>query len=97
MGDSDSDTITIPKKVDFAHVFYLVPLNLFNTNTQNEQIMQNECRSTRFYLVWLIFAIVILIFYYTITPFTLTIISESPSSAKYSTLIIDFQSQKNRL
>ncbi len=63
----------------------------------NEQIIQNECRSTRFYLVWLIFAIVILIFYYTITPFTLTIISESPSSAKYSTLIIDFQSQKKSI
>jgi hypothetical protein len=38
MGDSDSDTITIPKKVDFAHVFYLVPLNLFNTDTQMSKL-----------------------------------------------------------
>jgi len=86
--------IPIPKKVDFAYVFYLVLLTLFNTGTQNEQIMQNECRSTRFYLVWLIFLIVILTFYYTITSFTLTIISKSPSFAKYSTLIIHFQSQQ---
>jgi hypothetical protein len=61
-------------------------LNLFNTGTQDEQIIQNERRSTRLYLLLFIISIVILTFYYTITPFTQTIITESPSFAKYSGL-----------
>jgi hypothetical protein len=66
---------------------YLVQLNLFYTGVQNEHTIQNERRSTRFYLVLLILSMVIITFYYTIVLHTETILIESPSFLEYSTLV----------
>jgi hypothetical protein len=63
---------------------HLLELNLFKSGTENEQTVLNERRSTRLYLFLLIISILILTFYYTITPFTETITLESPSFVKYS-------------
>lgn len=65
---------------------YLIQLNLFYTGVQDEQIIQNERRSTRLYLVLFILSTIITTFYYTIIPHTETILIKSPSFTKYSTL-----------
>ena len=65
---------------------YLLELNLFKSGIENEQTATNERRSTRLYLSLLTVSIIILTFYYTVTPFTETITLESPSFTKYSTL-----------
>ncbi len=58
---------------------YFVQLNLFYSGVEDEQTIQNERRSTRFYLVLLIVSMIISTFYYTIVPNTETVLKESPS------------------
>jgi hypothetical protein len=66
---------------------YFVQLNLFYSGVEDEQTIQNERRSTRFYLVLLIVSMIISTFYYTIVPTTETVLKESPSLDGYLTLV----------
>ncbi|CAF1251650.1 unnamed protein product [Adineta steineri] len=65
----------------------LLHLNLFNTGSQNETIIQNERRSTRFYLIFLITSMVFFIIYYRVIFYTNTTVIEHPSLAEYSKYI----------
>ncbi|CAF1251686.1 unnamed protein product [Adineta steineri] len=65
----------------------LLHLNLFNTGSQNETIIQNERRSTRFYLIFLITSMIFFIIYYRVIFYTNTTVIEHPSLAEYSKYI----------
>lgn len=66
---------------------HLLQLNLFNSGIQDELIIEKECRSTRLYLTLFIISTVILTFYYSVTPYTYTIVIKNPTFAQYSTLV----------
>ncbi len=66
---------------------YLVQLNLFYSGVQDEQTIQGERRSTRFYLVLLIVSMIISTIYYTIIPYTEIVLKEPPSLNEYLTLV----------
>ncbi|CAF1289613.1 unnamed protein product [Adineta steineri] len=65
----------------------LLHLNLFNTGSQNETTIQNERRSTRFYLIFLITSMVFFIIYYRVIFYTNTTVIEHPSLAEFSKYI----------
>ncbi|CAF1245561.1 unnamed protein product [Adineta steineri] len=63
---------------------YLSRLNLFNTESEDEIIIQNERRTTRLYLILMILSMIIFLLYYSIVFNTQTIEIESPSLEEYN-------------
>ncbi|CAF4119757.1 unnamed protein product, partial [Adineta steineri] len=63
---------------------YLSQLNLFNTGSQDEIIVQNERRRTRLYSILMILSMIIFLLYYSIVFNTQIIEIESPSFEEYS-------------
>jgi hypothetical protein len=66
---------------------YATKLNLFNTGSQNEQILENERRSTRLYLILLVTSMVLFTFYYCGTSVITMVVVEFPDFSSYSTLV----------
>ncbi|UJR08063.1 hypothetical protein I4U23_012340 [Adineta vaga] len=66
---------------------FLLELNFYTTGSDNIDIIQNERRSSRFYLILLSISLLMLISYYSIGSFTQIFIIESPSFQEYSSFI----------
>ncbi|CAF0990139.1 unnamed protein product [Adineta steineri] len=78
----------IPSKEDLRRLFnflksHLYRLNLFNTASEDEPIIENERRSTRLYLVLLVTSMMIFLAYYSAVFFTEDIFISSPSLIEY--------------
>ncbi|UJR11678.1 hypothetical protein I4U23_015859 [Adineta vaga] len=75
--------------VDFLSFFTIfkaqfIRLNLFRSGIEDEIVIQRERRSTRLYLFLFITSLTILVFYYSITRSTQTILIKTPSFEEYS-------------
>lgn len=79
-------SIPLRSFIDFlkSHLFQL---NLFNTGSDNENVIQNERRSTRLYLIFLIISFTTLTTYYSVISYTQISVVKSPTFNQYSTLI----------
>ncbi|CAF0838670.1 unnamed protein product [Adineta steineri] len=78
----------MPSKEDLRRLFnflksHLYRLNLFNTASEDETIIQNERRSTRLYLVLLVTSMMIFLAYYSAALYTEDIFIPSPSLIEY--------------
>ncbi|CAF4117339.1 unnamed protein product, partial [Adineta steineri] len=78
----------MPSKEDLRRLFsflksHLYRLNLFNTASEDETIIQNERRSTRLYLVLLVTSMIIFLVYYSAVIYTEDVFIPSPSLDEY--------------
>ncbi|CAF0795308.1 unnamed protein product [Adineta steineri] len=78
----------VPSKEDLRRLFNflksrLFRLNLFNTASEDETIIQNERRSTRLYLVLLVTSMIVFLVYYSAALYTEDIFIPSPSLIEY--------------
>ncbi|CAF3909696.1 unnamed protein product, partial [Adineta steineri] len=78
----------VPSREDLRRLFNflksrLFRLNLFNTASEDETIIQNERRSTRLYLVLLVTSMIVFLVYYSAALYTEDIFILSPSLDEY--------------
>ncbi|CAF0994169.1 unnamed protein product [Adineta steineri] len=78
----------MPSKEDLRRLFnflksHLYRLNLFNTASEDETIIQNERRSTPLYLVLLVTSMIIFLVYYSAVIYTEDVFIPSPSLDEY--------------
>ncbi|CAF4144895.1 unnamed protein product [Adineta steineri] len=78
----------MPSKEDLRRLFnflksHLCRLNLFNTASEDETIIQNERRSTRLYLVLLVTSMIMFLVYYSAALYTEDGFIPSPSLDEY--------------
>ncbi|CAF0795269.1 unnamed protein product [Adineta steineri] len=78
----------MPSKEDLRRLFnflksHLYRLNLFNTASEDETIIQNERRSTRLYLVLLVISMIAFLVYYSAALYTEDVFIPSPSLDEY--------------
>ncbi|CAF4220959.1 unnamed protein product, partial [Adineta steineri] len=78
----------MPSKEDLRRLFnflksHLYRLNLFDTASEDETIIQNERRSTRLYVVLLVTSMIIFLVYYSAAIYTEDVFIPSPSLDEY--------------